>query len=275
MNQKRSADLYRYARCGSCGLVFLLDVPSDLGHFYPADYYTLPSKDRMRKAAHRTSYEIGFILRHVSSGRLTEVGPALGTFAWLARSSGFDVTGIEMDARCCEHLRDVVGVNAVNSAQPEAIFPTLPPSDAIAMWHVLEHLVDPFETLTAAAANLKSGGALLIATPNPEALGFRLMGSSWPHLDAPRHLHLFPLEALVERCRTLGLGLAEASFDDPGARSWNRFSWQRLMLNRVHRRPARMAALLLGGALAAATNPLDRRAHNSSAYTAVFVKDGP
>lgn len=273
LNQRRSDDYFRYARCTSCGLVFLLDVPSDLGHYYPAEYYELPSVERLTKVARRTSYEIGFILRHVKSGRLVEVGPARGTFAWLAKSKGFSVTGIEMDARCCEHLRRVVGVDAVNSARPEDVLPTLPASDAVAMWHVLEHLPDPFETLAAAANNLRSGGALLVATPNPEALGFRWLGPYWPHLDAPRHLHLFPLNALVERCRSLGLGLAEASFDDPGARSWNRFSWQRLLLNRAGRRSSRAAGILLGSVLASATHRLDRRAHNASAYTAVFVKD--
>ena len=60
----------------------------------------------------------------------------------------------------------------------------LPPSRVIAAWHVLEHVPRPWALVDAAADNLESGGALVIATPNPRAFGFGVLGGRWPHVDA-------------------------------------------------------------------------------------------
>ena len=118
-------------------------------------------------------YKLALIEPHAKSGRLVEIGPGPGTFALAAREAGYDVTGIEMDARSCEHLRASIGVGAVQTDSPAAALAELPRSNVIAMWHVLEHLRDPWACLDAAARNLEPGGVLAVAVPNPGAFQFR------------------------------------------------------------------------------------------------------
>lgn len=271
-NRRCSDATFTYRCCTRCGLVFLEDVPDDLGRYYAEEYYALPSPEGLDRAATADAYQIDLVERHAPPGRLVEVGPAWGIFARQAVRRGFEVEAIEMDARCCDYLRDVVRVAVHRSDEPEAVLPSLAPSRVVALWQVVEHLPAPWATLEAAAANLEVGGVLVLATPNPEAVGLRLMGASWPHLDAPRHLWLIPIDVLTGFLSDRGLKLAHLSTTDQGARHWNRFAWQRLLMNRVRRKPARIAAYAAGTATALALTPLERRDRNGATYTAVFRK---
>lgn len=74
--------------------------------------------------------------------------------------------------------------------------------DAVVIWHVLEHLLDPQATLVEVGEILKPGGMLVIAVPNNSSWQARLFRNAWFHLDVPRHLHFFGhqgMELLLER----------------------------------------------------------------------------
>ena len=271
-NRRCSSRLFHYARCTRCRLIFLADPPDDLARYYDGDYYRFPTRDELAAVAAKSRYELDMLTPWAAGGRMVEVGPAQGVFALQAAQAGFDVTAIEMDARCCAYLESVVGVTAVNSDRPEEALGALPPSAAIVMWQVIEHLPDPWGCLDRAADNLRDGGILLVATPNPAALGLRLLGRFWPHVDAPRHLTLIPAGVLSERLAARGLERVALWTDDPGARSWNRFAWQRVLMNLSSRRAVRGALYVLGAVVAAAMAPIERRAGRSASYTAVFRK---
>jgi len=63
--------------------------------------------------------------------------------------------------------------------------------DAVIIWHVLEHLYRPIETLDEATRIIKDGGLVAIAVPNFSSLQSRWFKSGWFHLDLPRHLYHF------------------------------------------------------------------------------------
>ena len=136
-NRHITEDHFRYFKCDSCGLVFLLNPPIDLGRYYQAEYYEIPNLDRLRKIARKDTERIDTVRKFTGRGRLLEIGPAFGVFAWQAKNAGFEVDVIEMDSRCCEHLRNVVGVNVTQSDRPEASLRGLRSHDVIALWHVI------------------------------------------------------------------------------------------------------------------------------------------
>jgi len=273
-NRELGEERFAYRRCRECASFSLVDVPSDLGRYYAGTerYYGLPAAAELGGLAPAEAHKLAFVADRADPGRLVEIGPGSGAFAYAARQAGFDVTGIEIDAQTCEHLRAEVGVPAIQSDDPAAAVAALPPSRAVAMWHVLEHLDDPAATIDAIAANLEPGGVLALSTPNPRSLQFRLLGARWAHLDAPRHLALIPLDALAERAAAAGLGLAEATTTDPTGRDCTYLGWEYAMRRRPAVGSSSRPLLLTTFALAAALRPLEGSGLRGAAYTAVFVK---
>jgi len=41
-NRRISEEMFLYHKCPSCELIYLVNVPEDLGKYYPADYYAIP-----------------------------------------------------------------------------------------------------------------------------------------------------------------------------------------------------------------------------------------
>lgn len=271
-NRGLSAQRFRYRRCMACETLSLVDVPQDLGRFYPNAYYELPQAGALEQIARGEAHKVALIADRVAGGRLVEIGPGAGGFAYAAQRAGFDVTAIEMDARAAAHLRDTVAVDAVQSNDPAAELARLPPSRAIALWHVVEHLPDPAGVLEAIAANLEPGGVLALATPNPQALQFRLLGGRWAHVDAPRHLFLIPLSALTERAAAAGLRRVAAFTSDPSGRHWNLFGWEQALRCRPAAGPPTRALALAALGVTFAMRPLEHRGLRGAAYTALFVK---
>lgn len=271
-NHRVSQMPYAYLKCAVCQCIFLDKPPTDLGRYYQREYYAIPPLDQLQKVADKDRNKIDTVLRFASGGRLLEVGPAFGVFAWQAKQAGFVVDVIEMDARCCEYLQGTLGVNVTQSDNPPAAMQVLPQHEVIAIWHVLEHLPDPLAFLRAAAANLKPGGVLVVAVPNPDAWQFKIMGRRWPHLDAPRHLTLISKAWMTLQAAEFGLEKVYLTSDDSDARSWNRFGWQRLLMNRFGDKFMQRVMFVLGYAVSLLMVPFDRKNFSGSAYTIVFRK---
>ena len=271
-NRRVSDHRFTYARCPACATVFLTDPPADLGRYYPESYYALPAADAESETEQA---KVALLREYTAPGRLVEIGPGPGGFAAEAKRQGFSVTGIEMDARACRHLRDVLGVEAIESDVPHVALRELAePADAIVLWHVLEHLEEPVALLEAAAARLAPGGVLLIAVPNPEAFQFRVLRSRWPHLDAPRHRSLIPAATLTEHARASGLERVGLTTADRAGTDWNVFGWQHTLVRPGLGRRRQRAAFYAGALTAAALAPVERRGLAGSTYTAVFRQTG-
>ena len=271
-NRGVSGESFRYDRCERCASLHLVNVPGDLGRYYPPEYHSLGTREDLNRVAAAETYKLDLITAHVNRGRLVEIGAGAGGFAHLAARAGFDYTGLDMDAGACAHLTDVVGVAAICTDDPVSALPRLPSSDAIAMWHVIEHLRDPLECLAAAAANLVPGGVLTLATPNPESLQLRVLGFRWPHVDAPRHLFLISASLIVERAAAAGLEPVAHTTDDPVGRSWDKFGWRRALAPAGSGLAARVMGRAAGETLLLAATSVERRGLRGATYTLVLRK---
>lgn len=271
-NRRVSEERFPYQRCSSCGVISIAEPPSGLSRYYRRDYYEIPTVGKLSAIAAKSPGKLETVQRFLRSGRLLEVGPAFGVFAWQAKQAGFVVDVIEMDPVCCDYLRHSVGVHVTQSDSPHRAMMALPQHEVIAIWHVLEHLAEPLAFLMAAGENLVPGGILVVAMPNPNAFQLKLMGRHWPHLDAPRHCTLIPAEILTRKMSELGLQRVYLTSDDADARSWNRFGWVRLLMNHFSWKLMQLAMLIPGYVLSLIMAPFDRRNFSGSAYTVVFRK---
>jgi 2-polyprenyl-3-methyl-5-hydroxy-6-metoxy-1,4-benzoquinol methylase len=271
-NRGITAHRFEYRRCRSCRTIFLVDVPDDLGRYYPEDYYGMPSLAELDRAGHAEEWKLAFLKPWIERGSIVEVGPAVGIFARVAQRAGFDVTAIEMDARCCSHLERTVGIRAICSDAPEQALAQVGPTRAVVLWHVLEHLQRPVAVLEQAAAKLDPGGVVALAMPNPGSLQFRLLRGRWAHVDAPRHLFLIPFAALRAQAAKVGLDLAHVTTSDPAGRHWNWFGWEYALRRHPASRPSTRLTRIFALLLTLCLVPLERRGMSGTAYTAVFVK---
>lgn len=202
-----------------------------------------------------------------------EIGPSWGAFAFLAKKAGFDVDVIEMDEKCCDFIQNKLGIKAIQSNDPIAVFKGISGYDVIALWQVIEHLSDPWETLKAAAEKLLPDGILVISAPNPASFQFRVLGRFWTHVDAPRHLALIPSALLIRRIHALGLKCVFLTTTDKGSLGWNSFGWAVSFNNFFRGRFVRYAARYAGRIFTKLLIPIERGGLRGSAYTAVFQKE--
>ncbi|MGB2953023.1 MAG: class I SAM-dependent methyltransferase [Gaiellaceae bacterium] len=263
---------FTYRRCLRCRVLYEVDPPDDLGPYYPDDYHQPPDPAELDRHAAAEEPKLALLRPFAASGRLIDIGSGYGSFARAARNAGYEVTAIELDARCCEYLERVVGVRAICSDTPERELAHLGSTRVVTLWHVLEHLPRPWDVLAAAAKQLEAGGALVVATPNPDSLQFRLLRARWAHVDAPRHLFLIPFAALRDRVRALGLEVGHVTTADSAGRHWNRFGWEYALRGCPARRPAKRGTFALSLLVSALLAPIEHRDLKGAAYTAVFVK---
>jgi SAM-dependent methyltransferase len=142
----------------------------------------------------------------------------------------------------------------------------------ITLWHVLEHVPQPWRLLEAIADRLEPGGVLGISSPNPESFQFRVLGPRWAHVDAPRHLFLIPFPTLVQGARAFGLEVADVTTHDPVGKHLNRMGWEYALRTRPARGPASLPVTALSVLIAGMLSPVERGALRGAAYTAAFVK---
>ncbi len=271
-NRGLGAGRFDYRRCAVCEAIFLADVPRDLGRYYAACGYGSASEPEVPAFVRREEAKLELVRRFAQSGSMVELGPGPGMFTRVAQRAGFDITAIEMDPEYCGQLRDLLGVRVIQSDDPAEVLPTLPSSDVVVMWHVLEHLGDPWRVLDSCVENLRSGGVLAISTPNPQSLQFRLLGRCWVHLDAPRHLQLIPAGTLSSRLERLGMRHVLTTSSDPVGRDCNRMGWEYMLRLHPARRRATIASMGGSWLIARALSAVEHRGRWGSTYTSLFLR---
>lgn len=277
-NRETTRERFAYARCRTCGTVFMVDPPADLGRYYSEEYYQFGSdgepawktdEPRMQAA----SYRVDLLRSRTAPGRLIEIGAGTGAFASAAQSAGFQVSAIEMSERCCRYLSEREGINAICSDRPLDAIASLPPARVVALWHVLEHLRSPAEVLVRVAEKVEPGGVLAIGVPNPRSLQFRVLRSRWAHLDAPRHLCLMPPAALIGKGRDLGMTSVALSTNDPDGLECNFFGWVSALRRRPAIGPTPDLVSHTARAIERTLTPLERTGDRGSAVTILMRKD--
>jgi len=139
-------------------------------------------------------------------GRFLDVGAATGFFVELARKAGYDAHGVEIS----DHAAGVGRAKGID-VKTGLITDIEGTYDCITMCDVIEHVQNPRDDIQKAAALLRSGGVLLINTPDRGSLLARVLGLKWHHVGPPEHLYYFNRKNMARLLEEQGFTVLEAT----------------------------------------------------------------
>jgi 2-polyprenyl-3-methyl-5-hydroxy-6-metoxy-1,4-benzoquinol methylase len=171
----RSGKPLRTVICKDCGLAWSDPMPLNPKSYYEDEYrleykgtFTPKPKHILRAgkvALIRRKLLDNLLAKHK---KILDVGTGGGEFAYLLKSQGHEVNGIEPNKGYAEFSRQEYGLDIQvgfiqDIQQPEESF------DLITVWHVLEHTENPCAVLTKLHALLKQQGVLVVEVPTIES----------------------------------------------------------------------------------------------------------
>ncbi len=180
----------RLDKCLSCGLVFQNPVPNDLHVFYEGY-----RGEEGKRFLNGVEIAVKFFRRRRAMainaffprpGRILDIGCGRGYMLRKLAAMGWECFGTEFPGQASANLPFTV-----YEKDPEDLGLQASSFDVVTLWHVFEHLKDPFSTLKEIDRILRPGGLLVISVPNIESLQAKIFGGNWIHLDLPRHIYHF------------------------------------------------------------------------------------
>jgi SAM-dependent methyltransferase len=159
--------------------------------------------------------------------RLLDIGCGEGTFLQAARKRGWEAIGTELNSAPARRL----GLEVFNGLDECA---DRGPFDCVTLWHSLEHMRDPWAVIAKIRSLVADDGLVLIAVPDFEGLQSKTFGSSWLHLDVPRHLHHFTatsLDGMLHRTEFVPVAHWHQEFE------YDLMGWWQSALNAVLSKP--------------------------------------
>jgi 2-polyprenyl-3-methyl-5-hydroxy-6-metoxy-1,4-benzoquinol methylase len=194
-------DHMRIVRCGQCDLVFV-NPTFDEAHYtsvYASQAYQDIVRDlginshdyRVTRFGAERVRMMGEHLRAANgrAQRYLDVGCSTGFVVEAARDNGWEATGIDLNPSAIDFGRSR-GLDLRTVALEDAGFAPRT-FDAVSLFDVLEHLLDPRRTLRACAELLAPGGILFLYVPNFDSASRLLMGSNAHFIWPTHHLNYY------------------------------------------------------------------------------------
>lgn len=236
-----TGDEFQIRQCVQCGLEATWPRPSSLARFYPVAYRRFGGATvRILRLLYRINVH-GWLRRLPRTGRALELGCGAGWMLAALRDRGWRVFGSE---RAVDGARVGAAANQIPVfvGEPDALS-SAPGFDLIILFHVLEHLATPLETLRQSAGILSADGTIVVAVPNRASWQARVFGPSWFHFDVPRHQHHFSPKTLAAALESVGLRVTHTRFvsfeHDP-------YGWVQSALNAMGFRQNLLTRMIMG-----------------------------
>ncbi len=171
----RKGAYLRTVICKNCGLIWSDPRPD---HKKIKDYYAKtyrkeykgikrPKKKHLYRNAKESTGRYLFIKDFIREGdRLLDIGAGNGVFVYCLRRLGYDAQGIEPDESHSQYAREILHVPVTTTSSED--FNAQAAYDMVTLYHVLEHMTDPFAELRRIRTMLKQEGKLAVEVPNGE-----------------------------------------------------------------------------------------------------------
>lgn len=227
---------FDYFECPKCGCVQIVDIPEDLGKYYPEDYLPLhkipPKKNNalmelMRQM--RAKYKMGMfspVGKLVSKFRpdpyfwswmekidinfdskILDIGCAYGQLLRDLKHEGFrNLSGVDLFIEDDAVVEDTIKIYKQDFLEFDGKY------DMVMMHHVLEHLPLQEESIQKAADLLAPGGKFICRIPSVSSYIWKHYRLDALLLDPPRHLFLHTDESMRVLVEKAGMKIDEITY---------------------------------------------------------------
>lgn len=197
---------FNFFKCQNCNYVFINPLPTDeeISLIYRLEYFD--KGKYIDDFATKMEYKrrIGLIqnIAFETKPSILDFGCASGDFVNFTKSN-YDITGIDFsdDAILLAKTKypdlksQFLYFNELQNL--DRTF------DIIVLWDVLEHVKSPLETLEYLKKFLKTGGAIIISTPNIGAIVPKIFKNKWAFMTPPEHLSFFDKKSIYNLSQIL------------------------------------------------------------------------
>jgi 2-polyprenyl-3-methyl-5-hydroxy-6-metoxy-1,4-benzoquinol methylase len=239
---------FEYVQCPYCRCLQIVTIPSEMGHFYPSEYYAYRSVDEgqfrkgFRAGLRRQRNRYLLFHRGIAGWLLSRFYPAEFPFRLIAGLKGLAQMAI-IDVGCGSGkflyqlknagIEGVLGIDpfieqdilygnglaiAKRSLKEQQHYSAT--FDLVMFNHSFEHTPDPGATLRSAAAILTDPGTIMIRIPTVDSYAWEHYREHWVQLDAPRHLHLHSRASLEILAKQAGLVITDVVYDSDAFQFW-------------------------------------------------------
>lgn len=204
---------YRIYRCDRCGLA-RTDLHANYESFvidhYSKGYFT---GNPQYSAYANYKEDKPFIVRNMKkflrevkkikpTGKLLDVGCAMGFFVELALRAGYDAYGFDPSEYAVSNAVSLNGHTRIRLGSIASVSYPLKTFDVITLFDVFEHLGDPQKDLQKLYGLLKDDGIIVIATGDTESFMAKQLGRRWTFYIPPQHLFFFNRTTLTKLLKT-------------------------------------------------------------------------
>ena len=195
-------DGFSHVRCQTCLLMHVSPVAKDevVEEFYRSEAsWTEVLENPVQLEFDRLKFHYGLdiALEHCPRPRrILDVGCGPGIFLDVARERGYDAVGVELNQKNVADMR-ARGIEVHDRLLQEVGFDDAS-FDIVALWEVLEHIVEPKPLLDEVRRITKPGGVVLILVPNAAALVTRLLHERSNTFAGYSHVNFFDIGSLTE-----------------------------------------------------------------------------
>lgn len=237
-------EYFNYQFCGSCGSMQLLDVPGNLGKYYPnEDYYSFKLDLNIReKADTLRKIKADYLLfgKNKLLGSLLSIGYKLpeqmqwmkdmkakyddaildigtGNGSLLARLFQFGFTNLTGIDPFINESHEYGSIRILK----KDIYQVKEQYDVVMMHHSLEHMFEPQRVLQQAMQITKPGGAVMIRIPIMGNYGWQQYGVFWCGIDAPRHIFIPSEKQMRRMVQEAGFTIEKFYYDSSDYLIWS------------------------------------------------------
>jgi 2-polyprenyl-3-methyl-5-hydroxy-6-metoxy-1,4-benzoquinol methylase len=208
-------------RCDLLGTTHFLTGARTTDDLYDVDHPNLVAYQKQYLAHRLEMYAriMPHLERFRKTGKLLEVGSGYGYFLGMARKENWEGEGVEISPYCCQvaHERGCT-VQRGRLQDAQLVQGTF---DVVVLWDVIEHFSEPLEIMLRCHGLLRSGGALVMRTPDGRALAPTLHPGRMAYRDlvypanTAEHVFHFTPQNLIAIVSKLGFKVYEIDEENP------------------------------------------------------------